>query len=94
MLWQFDARDTCWRYHGAVLTDESGACGITDVELMFEHILGAKGDELDEEEVSAICYAVDNEARVINMSFNNFFLRTRSWWIRLCAMPRKRGRRL
>ncbi|WP_051082727.1 S8 family serine peptidase [Butyricimonas synergistica] len=57
---------------GAVPTDESGAHGIADVELMFVRILGAKGDELDEDVASAICYAVDNGARVINMSFNKF----------------------
>ncbi len=58
---------------GAMPTDEAGACGIADVELMFVRILGRKGDELDKDVASAIYYAVDNGARVINMSFNKYF---------------------
>lgn len=57
---------------GAKPTDESGANGIADVELMFVRMLG-NGDEQDKDVASAIYYAVDNGARVINMSINKFF---------------------
>ena len=57
---------------GAKAVDESGANGIADVELRFVRVLG-KGDEQDKDVASAIFYAVENGARVINMSINKYF---------------------
>ena len=54
---------------GATRKNGIGIDGIADVELMFIRVSDGAGDERDKDVASAIRYAVDNGARVINMSF-------------------------
>ena len=54
---------------GADRGNNLGINGVADVELMFIRLSEGDGDERDKDVASAIRYAVDNGARVINMSF-------------------------
>jgi len=54
---------------GATRHNGLGIDGVADVELMFLRISEGDGDERDKDVASAIFYAVENGARVINMSF-------------------------
>ncbi len=54
---------------GATRNNGLGFDGVADVELMFIRLSEGNGDERDKDVASAIRYAVDNGARVINMSF-------------------------
>ncbi len=54
---------------GATRGNGVGIDGIADVELMFIRLSEGNGDERDKNVASAVRYAVDNGARVINMSF-------------------------
>ncbi len=54
---------------GATRGNGIGVDGVADVELMILKVLDG-GDEEDKDVASAIYYAVDNGARVINMSFS------------------------
>ena len=57
---------------GATRENGIGIDGVADVELMILKILDG-GDEQDKDVASAIYYAVDNGARVVNMSFSKYF---------------------
>ena len=57
---------------GATRGDGVGIDGVADVELMILKVLDG-GDEEDKDVASAIYYAVDHGARVINMSFTKYF---------------------
>ncbi|MFR5656513.1 MAG: S8 family serine peptidase [Butyricimonas faecihominis] len=61
--------NACGRYRGATRHNGLGIDGVADVELMFLRISEGDGDERDKDVASAIFYAVENGARVINMSF-------------------------
>ena len=54
---------------GATRNNGIGMDGVADVELMFIRLHEGDGDERDKDVASAIYYAADNGARVINMSF-------------------------
>ena len=54
---------------GATRDNGVGMDGVADVELMMLRVSCKGGDELDKDVASAIRYAVDNGAKVINMSF-------------------------
>lgn len=58
---------------GATRNNHIGIDGVADVELMFIRLSEGDGDERDKDVSSAIRYAVDNGARVINMSFGKRF---------------------
>lgn len=54
---------------GANRHNNIGIEGIADVQLMFLRVIAEGTDEADKDVATAIRYAVDNGARVINMSF-------------------------
>ncbi len=64
---------------GAVRNNDVGINGIADnVQLMPIRVI-PKGDEYDKDVALAIRYAVDNGAKVINMSFGKFFSPQQEW---------------
>ncbi|MGH1384463.1 S8 family serine peptidase [Kordia sp.] len=75
------------RYHSTQVTgvlagnrnDETGIKGITNSVKIMPVRLAALGSERDKDIALAIRYAVDNGAKVINMSFRNDFSSHREW---------------
>lgn len=64
---------------GAERGNNIGINGIADVELMIIRINGESGDEYDKDVALAIRYAVDNGAKVINMSFGKTISTNKKW---------------
>ncbi|MBC9797715.1 S8 family serine peptidase [Sinomicrobium weinanense] len=65
---------------GAIRNNEEGINGIVNaVKLMILKAVPAKGDEYDKDIALAIRYAVDNGAKIINMSFAKDFSPEREW---------------
>lgn len=62
-----------------IRTDELGVKGITNLIKVMPIRLAALGSERDKDIALAIRYAVDNGAKVINMSFRNDFSTHRDW---------------
>ncbi|MFR5658708.1 MAG: S8 family serine peptidase [Butyricimonas faecihominis] len=58
---------------GACRDNGIGIDGVADVDLMFVRVGPGNGDEHDKEVALSVRYAVDNGARVINMSFGKPF---------------------
>lgn len=54
---------------GADRNNKIGVQGVADVELMFVRVIADSSDETDKDVAAAIKYAVDNGAKIINMSF-------------------------
>ena len=63
---------------GATRNNNCGMDGVADVELMMIRV-NAGGDEADKEVAAAIYYAVNNGARVINMSFGKYLSPNKKW---------------
>lgn len=64
---------------GANRSNEWGINGIADVELMILRISAGPGDEYDKDVANAIRYAVENGAKIINMSFGKSFSPDKKW---------------
>ena len=71
-----------------VRNNGKGVDGIADnVRIMMLRAV-PDGDEHDKDIALAIRYAVDNGARVINMSFGKSFSRKSNGWMRLSLMQK------
>lgn len=79
--------DTLTRYHGTQVTgvlsanriNEEGIRGVSNCLKIMPLRIAALGSERDKDIALAIRYAVDNGAKVINMSFRNDFSIHREW---------------
>ncbi len=76
---------------GANRHNNIGIEGVADVELMFLRVGPGAGDEHDKEVALCIRYAVDNGARVINMSFGKPFSLHNKWMIDAMKYAEKKG---
>ena len=64
----------------AVRNNSIGVDGVADaVRVMELRVIPENGDEFDKDVALAIRYAVDNGAKVINMSFGKYFSPQQSW---------------
>jgi subtilisin family serine protease len=67
-----------------------GILGVaSDVKLMILRAI-PEGDERDKDVANAIRYAVDNGAKIINMSFGKPFLPKNPLWTRLYVMQNQK----
>ena len=76
---------------GATRENGIGMDGVADVELMVLRVSAGKGDEYDKDVANAIRYAVENGARIINMSFGKFFSPQRKWISDAMKLAEKKG---
>lgn len=76
---------------GANRHNNIGIEGVADVDLMFLRVGPGAGDEHDKEVALCIRYAVDNGARVINMSFGKPFSLHNKWMIDAMKYAEKKG---
>lgn len=68
-----------------------GVDGVADADLMFLRVGDGGGDEHDKEVALCIRYAVDNGARVINMSFVKSFSLHNKWLVDAMKYAEKKG---
>lgn len=76
---------------GASRSNGIGMAGIADVELMVLRITAGSGDEYDKDVASAIRYAVENGANIINMSFGKSFSPHKAWVDEAMRYAEKKG---
>lgn len=74
---------------GATRGNGIGMDGVADVQLMMIRVNARGGDEQDKDVASAIRYAVDNGAKVINMSFGKPFSPHSDWVYRAMRYAEK-----
>lgn len=76
---------------GANRHNDLGVDGVADADLMFLRVGDGGGDEHDKEVALCIRYAVDNGARVINMSFGKPFSLHNKWLVDAMKYAEKKG---
>lgn len=76
---------------GATRNNQVGMDGVADVELMMLRVNAMGGDEQDKEVALAIRYAVDNGAKVINMSFGKRLSPHKEWVYQAMRHAEKKG---